>query len=191
MSGGLQKLQRGTYSDRGDQNAWTYYDTLTLSNAAGAQTFRLFQTPWSGTKSKDLTNMKTAGQMPANQRFRITSIGIQYVAAAARTTLVKINTLLASVVGELIINGKDASYQKTLAHMLGMSFVVENATGAANIVTQPVFDLVKEADKLKFPVVLAANVPFEFDLVFTAASDATLDGDKIKIALNGTLIRAM
>jgi hypothetical protein len=189
MPGGLQRLQRGTYSDRGDRNGWTYWDAITLNHVASY--FRMFQLAWSGTKTRDLTNMKTAGQIPANQNFQVRSISVQYIAAAARTTLVPIHKLLAETVCEIIINGKDASYQKTLAQMLGLSFLVENATGAANIVTQPFVDTIKQADKLSVPITLAANVPFEVDLTCTVPNAAALDGDIIKIGLNGMLLRAM
>jgi hypothetical protein len=189
MAGGLQRLQRGTYSDRGDQNGWTYYDTFALDGSTTS--VRMFQTAWSGTKTKDKTNMKTAGMIPANQRFRITSIGLQYVGHAQLLTLVKVQTLLAGCVAELIINGKDASFQQTALQMIGWPLAVESMPAATFAIQASHFNHLAHATKLKYPIVLAANVPFEFDLTFAAANDATLTTDLIKIMLNGTLIRAM
>ena len=189
MAGGLQRLQRGTYSDRGDQNGWTYYDTFILDGSTTS--VRMFQGPWSGAKTKDLTNMKTAGMIPANQRFRVTAIGMQYVGHAQLLTLAKIHTLLAGCVAELIINGKDASYQKTLLQMIGWPLAVEAMPAATFAIQAGPMSMVRHADRLKYPIVLAANVPFEFDLSFAAANDATLTADKIKIMLSGTLVRAM
>ena len=185
---GLIGLQRGTYSDRADRNDWSYYDSATLDHLT--TTFRLFQTPWSGAKTLDLTNMKTAGIIPQNQRFRIRQIVVQYWAAAARATFVKIHKILAETVLELIVNGKDASYQKPLSRIMGIDGGVELATGAANVVAEPLLSIIK-AEKLRSQITLAANVPFEVRLTSTNASDASLDGDRIKVFLEGLLIRAM
>lgn len=186
---GMAQLQRGTYSDRGARLPWSYWSTAVLDGATVQ--FRLFQQPWAGAITRDLTNMSTAGSIPSNQNFLVKSIGVQYVAIAARLTLATIHTLLTQTICELMINGKDADYQRPLLQMLNYPFAVENATGAANIVNQMAFCPLMGADKLAVPIRLAANVPFEVRLTCTAPNNALLNGDWIKIFLNGTLIRAM
>jgi hypothetical protein len=181
----LRKLESGTYSDRGDRNSWTYWDTYVND---GSLSVRMFQLPWSGAKTRDLTNMKTAGLIPANQNFKVTSIGIQFLPAATAATTLAAYAMLAGCVGELIINGKDASYQKTLFQMIGGVFGIDYTSVAGN--TLAVINVVKALDRLPTPIVLAANVPFEFDLTFAAAAPG-VKGDYIKVLLNGRLVRAM
>ena len=194
---GLLDLQKGTYSDKGERLDWSYYDTLILKNALGAQTFRLFtqgigQTdPTGAVKTKDLTNMKTSGIMPQNQRLVIKAIRVTYTAHAALTSLVDTMLFLNTAVLEVSINGKDASYQKPLSSIMKLAMGVQVATGAANIVLETAYAPISGCSVLRKPLVLAANVPFEVDITLAAASAAALDADRCRIDLEGLLLRAM
>ena len=182
----FRKLESGTYSDRGDRNSWTYWDTFV--GDAATTNVRMFQLPWSGAKTRDLTNMKTSGTIPANQNFKVMSIGVQFIPALTAASMLVAYKMLAGCVAELIINGKDASYQKTLLQMVGGVVMTEYTPIVGN--TCAVINFMRVSDKLPTPIVLSANTPFEFDLTFKAGALAVTN-DQIKILLNGRLVRAM
>lgn len=55
--------------------------------AAGANTLVFFQTPASGTVTREDTNMELAGQLPAPQKFLVQGIGIDYLPGIAPVSL--------------------------------------------------------------------------------------------------------
>ena len=191
----ITSLQHGTYSDRGDKLDWAYYDTLILKNALGAYKARLFtqaigQTDPTGVvKTLDITNMKTSGILPQNQRFIIRAIKTEYYAHAALTTAQKIYDVLGKTVLEMVINGKDASYQKVLQEVIGMPVACETTTTEAPM--EMSYGRYTSIDVLNKPITLAANTPFEWDATLIAASDASLDTDRIRVSMCGILVRAM
>jgi len=191
---GLQRLQTGTYSSKGERLDWSYYDTAIMKNALGVTTYRLFTQgigqadPTGVTKTLDLTNMKTSGIMPQNQHFKIKAIRLSYHTHATLLTALEIFNVMQKTVLEISINGKDASYQKVLADIMGIPLSSEITLAATYAQSTGRY---LGVDVLNKPITLAANVPFEVDVKLIAASAAALDADRLRVSLQGILIRAM
>lgn len=193
MPQGREVVSSGTYDwARAEKLEWSYYDSMVIDATTPTLEYRLFQAAYGSTAAKTLarTNMRTAGIMPQNQKLTAYVLKVAYIGSAVRTSFQKILNLLNNSVLQVFISGKDAIYEKTLSEVFGIAMNVTEETGAANIVTNPFVNKFPGLDRLNKQIVLAANTPFEVKITLTAAPDASLNNDLIRVALSGLLLRA-
>jgi hypothetical protein len=185
---GLPNLKKGTYSIYGEKIDWSYYDTETISNSVSS--ISLFTVPEAGTKTKDLTNMSAAGQIPTGQHFTIKAIKMMYKAVSGWTSaeIEKWYALLAGSTMEFKIQGKDSQLVLTLQELLGacsLLSIIPAATYNLPIILPRYHGIYP----LNNPIVLAEQTQFSVKITHTAAPAAALAGDLLKISLNGILKR--
>jgi hypothetical protein len=189
----LAALQQGTYGTGGEVlGSWSFYDTLVLLNTTTI--YRMFTIPIGGAAGRtlDQTNMTQGGQIAQGQNLTVKRLKMQYISSAARNTAAVqlIYNVLNRTTLEIMIPGKDALGQWTLAELFGIASLIAMTPTAAgdNIpLIQPTF---KGIFTLEIPLVLAALTPFELRVTPQIATDAALNGDFIRVALNGTLRRS-
>lgn len=111
---------------------WTYYDSVSFAQAAAMATSVLFQTPISGTKLLNATNMSgQGGQLPFPQTLTITALKV-YI--ANNTVPADLQNLLSNVSYQLTV-GLKPFFQCPLAVLsAGMGGIV---TAAAQVGTAP------------------------------------------------------
>lgn len=180
-------LRKGTYSGKGDWIDWLFYDTMVLD--ATTVQYRLFNVQLGGTKTRDLTNMRTAGIIPSNQNFTLRAFTVAYYFDAAPTTLQDVFNFLNKSVFEFSVSGKDVLYQKTLADMFGLVFNGEVVTGAANIVNELFVNRVIGVDVLNKKIPLEPDTVLDANVYCTAAAAAGLADNRIRIGMRGELVR--
>lgn len=185
----LSQLQQGTYGTSGERLHWSYYDTYTM--ATGTPTFSLFQAPI-GQNSKTIgdTNMTTAGTLPQGQNMAINCIKIQYTSVDAfdAAALLAFNQYLNNAIVEFVINNKAPMWQSSLGELIGATLNTSQTTAT---VSGSNVNFLTGVYRLHVPIRLGALVPFQVRITNTVASAAALDGDKVKVSLNGRLIRAI
>lgn len=187
----LQRLGRGTYGSGGEKIDWSYYDSMTLLSTLSV--YRFFTIPLGqSSKTLDVTNMTTAGQLPQGQRFTIHAIKLFLTSAAAigTATIQMIYTFLAKSTIEFIIPGKDSLGTWTLQELMGSAsnIAVTPTVAGDNVdINRPRYHGVFP---LNTPIVLASLTPFEVRCTFHTATNAAIDSTIFKVSLNGKLERA-
>jgi hypothetical protein len=184
-------LSSGTHGGQAEKNSTTKYDTQIL-NAANLL-HRYFTNPVGstftvgGNKTLADTNVETANGMGANEKFTINSIEGLYLTHALLTNaaLLAIQTCMFETTLTLRISGKDVIWQGTLVQLFGLRFggVLVPTVAGDNVTGLPVSPV--GVIKFRVPITLAANTVYTWMLEHWAAPDATLNGDKLKISLNG------
>lgn len=189
----LQNLGQGTYGRQVERLDYTYYDTAIL--AAATLQHRLFTQGLGGSTNKtlDITNMPTSGQMPQGQHLSVRSVKVQYMGSAAKGTafLTDLALAIARSTVEFIIPGKSDlgvwTLQEVIGYKLGISIV---PTVAGDNIAYPALNCYAGEYKLRVPIVLASQTPFEVRITHQTAVAATLANDRLQIGLNGVLLRA-
>lgn len=169
---------------------WTYYDTVTLATATLEH--RMFTAGIGvNSKMKWQTNMKIGGQIPTGERMTVTAIKTLYSTHAdiASTAIASIIQMLTRTVIEVKISGADSILTMTLNELMGLPMLM-STTLVATYGSAPIFNpCFNGILKLKRPIVFAENESVEVVLTHNVASPAGLDGDWLKIGLNGILER--
>jgi hypothetical protein len=189
----LGALQKGTYGIGGEVlGSYSLYDTMVL--ASGVVTNRMFTTPLGGAAGRtlDMTNMTQGGQIAQGQNLTVKRLKLFYASSALKGTaaIQALYSALAHTTCEIVIPGKDVLGQWTMQELFGVSlaFAMEPTTAGNNLpLIMPVF---KGIFSLEIPLVLAALTPFELRVIAQTPFDSSLNGDFLKIALNGTLRRS-
>lgn len=187
-----QDLNQGTYTRGGERlSGWSYYDTFLMASTVATQ--RMFTVPQSAAKPLDLTNMTIGGQIPAGQKLKIFNIKLFIATAAAVGTAVVQNLydMLSRTTIEVIIENKASMLTLTLQEILGVSTLtaVTPSVAGDNIpVISPRFHGIYP---LNMPIILQQLTPFEVRVTHQAAAafPQALDNTRVKISLNGELIR--
>ena len=190
----LSQFQEGSYGKGGEVLDWSYYSSTILAN--GTTTHNLFtaatgQTFEGTAQSLDLTNMQAAGVIPQAQNFTVKNIKVMYATHAAIGTAVVANlyTMFAQTTVEFILTNKFSMGVWTLQELLGAASLVALTPTAAgdNIpLAQPRFHGIFP---LNVPIRLAALTSFYIRVIHQTAHNASLNGDWLKLSLNGMLIR--
>lgn len=192
----LTNLERGTHSRSGEIMDWSYYDSF---NVSAALSVNMFQTAiGQSSKTLDITNMTSGGQIPTGQRFTVHRIKMLYVsqstswASAGTAQVQKWYSLLTKSTFEFKIPGKDSLLTLTLQELLGPATLVhcQPTVSGDNIpIIQPRYSGIFPLNK---PIILAEQTTFGCLVTHQTAPDSTLytgTGDLIKISLNGILER--
>jgi hypothetical protein len=188
--GTLERLQQGTHGAGGEIIDWSYYDTIVV--AAGTTSHSMFSVPRSAAKPQHLTNMLLGGQMPNGQRHTVHAIKFMYTTSAVRGSALVQNyyDLLNQSTIEFFIPGKDSLLTVTLMELAGMAsnFALTPTVAGDNVdVNRPRFHGIFP---LNSPIILAGQTTFEVRLTHWVAAAAALNGDFIRLSLNGKLERA-
>lgn len=184
-------IGQGTHGGQAEKNSTTKYDTQIL-NAANVL-HRYFTNPVGGTftvggnKTLADTNVETSNGMGQNEKFTVKSIEGLYLAHALlnNAALLAIQTCLFESTLTLRITGKDVIWQGTLAQLFGLRFNAplvptvpgDNVTGLPGMIPGVI--------TFRVPIVLAGGTVYQWIVEHWAAPAATMNGDKLKISLNG------
>lgn len=176
--------------------------------AAGASTLVFFQTPASGTVTREDTNMELAGQLPAPQKFLIQGIGVDYLpglapqtlgAASANSHANDVYALLRRGYLSLVIGSKNYLNVSPLALLPPRSKVVaagaaSNATTAAPALSLQMSRAWADGDVFKInPLLLEASQNFRVEISFPGGAVAIPSADaaaRIGVIFYGTLYRS-
>jgi hypothetical protein len=188
--GTLQRLQQGTHGAGGEIMDWSYYDTIVVAGATTSHS--MFSVPRSAAKPLHLTNMLLGGMVPNGQRMTVHAIKFFYTGSAIRNNagIQSIYDLINTSTIEIFIPGKDSLLTITLQELIGMSTAVALTPTVAgdNVdVNRPRYHGIYPVNS---PIILAGQTTFEVRLTHWVAAAAGLNGDFIRIALNGKLERA-
>jgi len=191
MSTALQKMsESSSYSKKSAEVLdYSYYDTMALS---ATNTNRLFVIPLGQAgKTKSDTNFTLAGTLPQGQNFKIFVLKLFYLSQVARSTaeLLMWYKMLFETTIEFRIPGKDSMGIWTLAEAFGLPalFNLVPTNGGDNIpMIQPAI-----TGKILFnnPLKIGSVQSFEIIVEHTVPVNPALYTDKLKISLNGRLIR--
>ena len=190
VNNALRRLEQGTYNENeGEILWWSYYDRVTLAAATLSHSF--FTTPLGqGGKTLAMTNFPSANQMPQAQNFEVRALEMYYVpdAAKAHADIQLVLDAFATAYLEFNITNKSAQLQIPLTQLMGsaMPMIALGAGAGDQWTARSQYSGVWETP---IEIVLSAKTNFNVDIVFTAAHNASLDGDFIYISLLGGLIR--
>lgn len=185
-------VESGTFSNQGELLDWAYRDTEKLASTINSYSLFIGSSTFAagGTKTAADRNFKLS-QFPSNEKQLVQAIKFYYVSAALKNNASQqaVVDFLNGAVLRLAINGKDASIDLTLAELLGLNNgIISVPTVAGDNVDSHFTGVTAKAYPLNVPITLAAITQFEITIAGTAPS-ALLDGDKIRVALQGKLAR--
>lgn len=189
----IQKLaDKGAYSSSASEKLeWSYYDTVSLVSTTLVH--RYFVNPiGSGGKTLADTNFTLAGQLPQGQNFTFHAIKVFYWADAqyATANILQFYQLLYETTVEIIITGKDSMGTWTLIELLGASTLTgltPTVGGDNEPIILPSF---KGIYPLNIPIQIGGTGSIELRMTHQVAPNAALDGDKVRLSLQGKLVRA-
>jgi len=189
---GMSSLDKGTYSSGGEVVDWTYYDQFVVTNGVNIiRTFTQGIGQGSTPKTLDYTNMTLGGQIPNRQRMTIHALKMHYTTSAARgtATVQYLYSLLNQTTLEFMITGKDSLLTTTLQELMGACtlFALTPTNSGDNIpliMPRYVGQL-----RLRIPIVLSAQTPFEVRVTHQTTPNVALNGDLIRLGLHGKLER--
>jgi len=185
----LRRLEEGTYNtDEGALLWWNYYDTATL--ATGDLEKGLFSEPKGNGKGGHLTNWPAANQMPQAQNFEVKAFEFYYIPAIQLTQaayIAMINTLKDAFFSFKIFNSAP-SIQIPLIQALGATLpaIVTGGAVGDQVVNRSQFNGVWETP---IEIVLAAKANIECNIALATAVPATMNNDRIIVAMVGGLVR--
>jgi len=186
-------LKSGTYTRGGERLAgWSYYDTLLMSNTV--PTHRLFTVPQSAAKPKDLTNMSLGGQIPNGQKLTIFNVKLFLAIPAAidETVLVHLIDTISRTTLDFVIENKAPMLTLTLQEVLGAATLYElTPSVAGDNIGGAILPRYHGIYPLNIPIVLQELTPFEVVITHqnAVANDESLNDTRIKVSLNGELVR--
>lgn len=180
------------------------YDYATYA-AAGQTSLNFFQLPI-GQSGKTLadTNMESAGQLPAPQKFIVESISIDFFPGGSVNgstvdgTAVNwddVYTVMKSGWLDFIVGSKSRLQQAPIgafppAYRLGGGAALTGAASVANTITSVDYASFAGREFSIIPVTLPANQNFKVSLNWPAAVAINVDA-RIGVKLNGTLYRSV
>lgn len=183
----MKFLEEGTFQPGTlEYKWWEYYDRIILLNATAANGYRFFSVPQGVGKDLADTNWQIANQFPENERMAVMYLCFYYVPYEIRTQAEyqKILDLFKSAYFFFTIQNKSPMVQFPLCFAFGNSFplLVTGAAAGDQMLGRSQFSGFYE---LGIEIPLAARTPIDVQIVFSAATDADLDNDKIYFSMVG------
>lgn len=182
-------LQSGTFQPGTlDYKWWEYYDRIVLLNATAPNNYKFFSVPeGQGGKDKSDTNWQVANQMPESERMAVFYFCFYYIPYEARTQAEyqKILDLFKTAYFQFQVYNKSPMLEFPLAIAFKSHFpvLVLSAPNAGDqLVSRSILD---GCYPLEIEIPLAAKTTINAQIVFSAATDADLDNDKIIFSMVG------
>lgn len=170
---------------RGDPES--VFDTYTYTNTDALEQ-NLFTT-YSG-RTLNLTNMTDAGKLPTGKSLVVKSFNVYVYMPTVLTDakVLKLYAFLETTTVEFIKENRSSSFTKTLAMLLGLSFVIQHVptTAGDNVLSPEPFFRGKMAIKTR-ALDLGANQTFKVRQLAHAALDADLNGLQVKYEIDGLM----
>jgi hypothetical protein len=190
MAYALMNQAPRTYSKAsGELIDWTYYDTETLVSTTTQPI--LFQTPASGAKTLDLTNMRVAGQIPMGQHLTVHAIRAMYLCTHTMTATLcnALNAMLAQTTLEIKVGNKDSSLFVTLQEIFG-NCMLETVQDSTNVTVLGSVGRYHGIYPLNSRIALEPTTTFQVNLVhYNSTPNSGLNSDLLKIGLSGKLLK--
>jgi hypothetical protein len=188
MADVLTNLQQGAVGKEGNILDYTYYDTISLLSTT--QVFNMFAIPnGQGGKNLSDTNMTVAASLPQGQRLNVGAIKMMYTFHAVfnEATLQLFYTALQNISVEMIIMNQDYG-RWTLMELIGSAVCGIGVPAVAGnndtLLSQAKYHGIFP---LNVPIKLPALNQFSLRITAQVATNAALDGDKLKVGLSGIL----
>lgn len=192
----LQNLERGTFMKGGERLDWTLYDSASLVSTSTTYRFFTNAEGSSATKTQNITNATAGGQIPTNQRLHVNHIKLMYHGAASmiaaqtpEANLKYIYNFIANSVLQIKIPGKDSILTLTLQEMFGTCMLLPLVpTVSFNVpLIEPRFHGIFPLNK---KIILSAQTNYFVQVdCYNSSPNAALNGDMLRIGLNGILER--
>lgn len=192
----LADMQQGTYSEKGDIIDWTLWDRFPMLSTILTHNMFVIGTggtpPAGGQKTLADTNLQGTQGIPQGQNLVVRAIKIFYFGEAVHTeaTIQLLQLMLAQTVLNINIAGKASYGQWALDEIMGnpAGFIVSPAVPGDGPQVGGYARYVGILP-LNLPIILAALTTFECTVTHFVTPSAALDGDLVKIGLNGVLMR--
>jgi len=188
------KLNEGTWGPDVEVLDWVMYDRFAL--LAATQEHILFNLQEGGTRAGAAltaadTNNIGGVPLPIYNKFTIWEITVQYQAIALRNNaaLQLVLDLWRQTIVRFLINGKDEMFRLPLYYFASAFQFTLVPTVAGDNITPPGLATYEGIFKMKIPIVLQMQTPWEMRVQLIAASGGGLDGDLIDFMLRGELDR--
>lgn len=187
----LQTLAEGSYGGNAKLRAWDFYDTITLAD--GALNYPMF-TEKLGAPGKEIsiTNNPEGGKIATATHYTFDAIEVSYVPVASKSILEKreLDAFLNDFIAELTILNQSPEHQFPLANIMGNNFPINVDGGAAGdqMTTRNNNDGIRSLHEV--PLILAAQVNYDFSLRSTVPTDASLNGDQLRVTYKGYKLSA-
>lgn len=187
----LQQMQENSsYSKKSAEKLdYSYYDTMTVS---ATLMNRMYVIPLGqGGKTKADTNFTLAGTLPQGQNLKVFVMKLFYLSNAPRSTadLLAWYRMLYETTLEVKIPGKDSMGLWTLAEIFGIPSLFNLIPTVAGDNIPMVLPAMPGKLTFNNPLVIGSVQSFEIQIEHQVAPAAALYGDKLKVSLNGRLIR--
>lgn len=192
---GEKKLDANTFvGNLVDRGPWQLYDTVVIAQAASTGTSILpFSVPISSTKTKLLTNMSKANQLPAPQRFLMRSLGFMF---SATTILADQNLICENCYFEFRIDQK--IYHEGRMEFYPSGLGIAGASTANNQQAWQIGQqtLTARRDFGDFARLISDNLTFSLSIIFPTAQTMTTTanggvGVSLVCVLDGILDRSV
>jgi hypothetical protein len=181
-------LQSGTFQPGTiEYKWWEYYDRIVLANATAPNNYKFFAIPQGqGGKGYADTNWQVANQMPESERMAVMYFCFYYIPAEARTQaeFQKIVDLMKTAYFNFSVYNKPSMIQFPLAVAFS-SYMPVQVGGAAAGDQNISRTAISGCYELGIEIPLAAKTTLSAEIIFAAATDADLDGDKIILSMVG------
>lgn len=184
----MRFLETGTFQPGTlEYKWWEYYDRIVLANATAPNGYKFFAVP-EGQAGKDRadTNWQIANQMPESERMAVMYLCFRYIPTEIRTQgeYQKILNLMKTAYFQFNVYNKPAMIEFPLSTAFGISMPL-NVSGAAAGDQILARDVLSGCYELGIEIPLAAKTTVSAQIVFGAATDSDLDGDKIQFSMVG------
>jgi len=186
----MRFLETGTFEPGTlEYKWWEYYDRIVLANATAPNGYKFFAVP-EGQAGKDRsdTNWQIANQMPESERMAVFYLCFYYIPLETRTQAEYqlIIDLMKTAYFQFSIYNKPPMIEFPLAVAFGTHAPLMVAPAVANAGDQLMSRQVWNGTyELGIELLLAAKTTVSVQIVFSAATDALLDGDKILFSMVG------
>lgn len=170
---------------------WTYWDSFSMLSTTLIH--RMFVDPLgSGGKTLAQTNMTKGGALPQGQNMRIKAIKFEYMNYGGvwdETDLLNWFKMIVDTTISIKIPGKDSLGQWTLSEIMGISLMAQiTPSVAGDNISQPQTKFVG-IFPLNKAIKWGAIQSYEIEVTHHVAPNANLDSDRVKLGMNGRLIR--
>lgn len=164
-----------------DESSQPIYDTLTIT--AGTASYRFFQTPIGGAKTRLQTNMTQPGMLPPPQTLVVMAVRIIIKSAS-------------TVIADAILNNSRVEFKVGEKEQLVAPTMLFSAGAGTynNITTDIAQNGMPDARSiwaLQKPIVIGVQQNFYLDLIYDTAPATAAAGKDVLVVLDGFLTRGV